>query len=192
MSSSDLRDRMDGLEANIRTETNTTTTYPESLSRHSRTLEGTGREVAYPESLSRYNRSLGLANNQIDCSPHMYKRTVKKKVDRRGRFRTQPVTFSEIKEVDEEKLENPLTGLSDNSSDFSDNEKSSSMTDLRMRWSGGLGRSYSGRRRLSGGSRSNLDIAEVAREEGPSSPEEQEEATNLLQRVSLDMEASVM
>jgi len=191
MSSSDLRDRMDGLEGALRTET--TTTYPEALSRHTRTLEGVGRpELAYPESLSRYNRSLGLANNQLDCSPHMYKRTVKKKVDRRGRFRTQPVTFSEIKEVDEEKLENPLTGLSDNSSDFSDNEKSSSMTDLRMRWSGGLGRSYSGRRRLSGGSRSNLDIAEVAREEGPSSPEEQEEATNLLQRVSLDMEGSVM
>ena len=64
---------------------------------------------------------------QSEANPVMYKRTVKKKVDRKGRFRTQPVTFSEIKEVDEEKVENPLTGLSGNSSDFSDNEKSSSM-----------------------------------------------------------------
>ena len=29
----------------------------------------------------------------------MYKRTVKKKQDRRGRFRTQPVTFMEIKVI---------------------------------------------------------------------------------------------
>ena len=38
-----------------------------------------------------------MQNNVIECNPHMYKRTVKKKVDRKGRFRTQPVTFMEIK-----------------------------------------------------------------------------------------------
>ena len=81
-----------------------------------------------------------LQSSQLECSPHMHKRTVRKKMERRGRFRTQPVTFMEIKvgevekqddtvwqEVDEDKVEDPLTGLSGNSSDFSDNEKSSSL-----------------------------------------------------------------
>ena len=38
-----------------------------------------------------------LSRHKSDCSPKSYKRTVKKKVDRRGRFRTQPITFMEIK-----------------------------------------------------------------------------------------------
>merc|ERR1719220_954483 len=80
--------------------------------------------------------------------------------DRRGRFRTQPVTFMEIKEVDEEKVEDPLTGLSGNSSDLSDSEKSSSMQDLKTRWAGDLTRSLSARRQRSG-SRGKLDIPEV-------------------------------
>ena len=53
-------------------------------------------------------------------------------------------------EVDEDKVEDPLTGLSGNSSDFSDNEKSSSMQDIKMRWSTELTRSLSSRRQRSG------------------------------------------
>ena len=46
-------------------------------------------DTMYPTALSRH---------KSDCSPpQRYKRTVKKKVDRRGRFRTQPITFMEIK-----------------------------------------------------------------------------------------------
>ena len=48
-------------------------------------------DAMYPTALSLHR------NSNIDCSSHMYKRTVKKKVDRRGRFRTQPITFMEIK-----------------------------------------------------------------------------------------------
>lgn len=148
-------------------------------------LEDAARiDVCYPESLSRHNRQLHshrLENNQIDCSPHMYKRTVKKKVDRRGRFRTQPVTFSEIKEVDEDKVEDPLTGLSGNSSDFSDNEKWSSMQEVRMRCSTtGLTRSQSGRRQRSG-SRGHLDIVEMTREEVAASPGDQENTNKVIQ-----------
>ena len=43
-----------------------------------------------------------------------------------------------MQEVDEEKVEDPLTGLSGNSSDLSDSEKSSSMQDLKTRWAGDL------------------------------------------------------
>ena len=55
-------------------------------------------DTAYPSSMSILDSS-GAA---------MYKRQTKKKLDRRGRFRTQPVTFTEIKEVDEEMTEDNL------------------------------------------------------------------------------------
>jgi len=141
MSSSDLRARMDGLEVLGKADA----VYPEPLSRHNR---------------APFAQQGSVRSGDLECSPHMYKRTVKKKTDRRGRFRTQPVTFMEIKEVDEEKVEDPLTGLSGNSSDLSDSEKSSSMQDLKMKWAGDLTRSLSARRQRSG-SRGKLDIPEV-------------------------------
>ena len=54
-------------------------------------------DTTYPSSMS-----------ILDSSGAMYKRQTKKKMDRRGRFRTQPVTFTEIKEVDEEMTEDNL------------------------------------------------------------------------------------
>ena len=55
-------------------------------------------DTAYPSQMS-----------ILDSSGAMYKRQTKKKMERRGRFRTQPVTFTEIKEVDEEMTEDNLT-----------------------------------------------------------------------------------
>jgi len=45
----------------------------------------------------------------LDSNPNVYKRQIKKKMDRKGRFRTQPVTFTEIKEVDEELVDDNLS-----------------------------------------------------------------------------------
>jgi len=134
MSSSDLRDKLDGLGS-------------------------TGKMAAtYPEPLSRHNRCMTqLSSNVIECNPHMYKRTVKKKIDRNGRFRTQPVTFMEIKEVDEDKGEDSL-GLGD----FSDGEKSRSEMDLKSKFEE-ISRNLSNRRQHSG-SRKRLDIMETPSE----------------------------
>jgi len=131
MSSSDLRDKLDGLGS-------------------------TGKMAAvYPEPLSRHNRCINqLSSNVIDCDAHRYKRTVKKKVDRNGRYRTQPVTFMEIKEVDEDKGEDNL-GLIDH---LSDGEKSRSEMDLKSKFEE-ISRNLSNRRHHSG-SRKRLDIME--------------------------------
>lgn len=156
MSNSDLRDRMDGLELDIHTK-----------------MEADFR----PEALSRHNRT-----SPLDCAPAMYKRTVKKKVDRKGgRFRTQPVTFSEIKEVDEDKVEDPLFVLSNNSSDYSDNEKSRSEIDIKGRVQD-LTRSLSLRRQRAG-SRSKLDPPSL----DPESPGEEEESRDIVDLDRLDI-----
>ena len=65
MSNHDIRDKLDGINPNIR------------------------MDSMYPEAMSRLN-----------SNPQNYKRKVKKTMDRRGRFRTQPVTFMEIKVIE--------------------------------------------------------------------------------------------
>lgn len=87
MSTQDLRDKLDGIQAVGRVDT------------------------VYPENISRLHRGISASVTAVvEHSPQNYKRKVKKNMDRRGRFRTQPVTFMEIKEVDEES--NDVSSLS--------------------------------------------------------------------------------
>lgn len=133
MSSSDLRDKLDGITPVNR------------------------MDAVYPEALSRHNRSnmTQLSNNVIECNPHMYKRTVKKKIDRKGRFRTQPVTFMEIKEVDEDKVEDTLGHGAVNP------ETSRSEMDLKSKFEE-FSRSLTQRRQSEkSASRKRLDIMEI-------------------------------
>jgi len=86
MSTHDLLDKLDGIQAVNRANLDVS---------------------VYPESVSRLHRGLGGVNNKlvIETSPQIHKRKVKKNMDRRGRFRTQPITFTEIKEVDEDQTD---------------------------------------------------------------------------------------
>lgn len=141
--------------------------------------------AVYPEALSRHNRCLTqLSNNVIECSPHMYKRSVKKKTDRKGRFRTQPVTFMEIKEVDEERSEE---GLASSCQDFSDGERSRSEVDLKAKFEDIFSRNLSNRRH---NSRKRLEIPEAAGESQPSPGEEEESRDRVEEDFSLRIQVN--
>lgn len=114
MSTHDLRDRLDGLQ------------------------NFTRMEAKYPEAMSRLHRGVGQTT-VLEHNPQAYKRKVKKNMDRRGRFRTQPVTFMEIKEVDEDNpdpnlLCPPAAPEAELLSPSIDKEKSRSEHDLKAQF----------------------------------------------------------
>merc|ERR1712241_1412538 len=107
MSTHDLLDKLDGIQAVNRLDV-----------------------TVYPESVSRLHRGLGGVNNKImiETSPQVHKRKVKKNMDRRGRFRTQPITFTEIKEVDEDQTGNDKDQQTNTSTEIRENISASSET----------------------------------------------------------------
>ncbi|CAG7825888.1 unnamed protein product [Allacma fusca] len=66
-------------------------------------------DAIYPEPLSRLRRSQGTPISEFSAPSSAHRRAVKKQLHRggSGRFRTQPVTFHEIQEVDEDNIPEP-------------------------------------------------------------------------------------
>ena len=100
MSNHDLRDKLDGIHSTKAMDT----VYPEAMSRLHRGI-GVSVMINARLSISHIFFSFKCAYiiykfqqpAVIEHNPQNYKRKVKKNMDRRGRFRTQPVTFMEIK-----------------------------------------------------------------------------------------------
>jgi len=175
MSSSDLRDRMDGLQWDC-----------SSVSKMDTIMPGT--------SFLTYSRGEnGLLNNSLERleSPLIYKRTVKKKMDRRGRGRTQPVTFDEIKEVDEDKMEDPLHNLVSLNSLSDTDERSRSDVDLKLKFSD-LSKSFSqSRKKKAKLNRQSLTIP-LERLEAQSTPGEEDESRDTVSdNLDVDFTTSV-
>jgi len=174
MSSSDLRDRMDGLQWDC------------SVSKMETIMPGS--------SFLTYSRGEnGLLNNSLERleSPLIYKRTVKKKMDRRGRGRTQPVTFDEIKEVDEDKMEDPLHNLVSLNSLSDTDERSRSDVDLKLKFSD-LSKSFTqSRKKKAKLNRQSLTIP-LERLEGQATPGEEDESRDTVSdNLDVDFTTSV-